>query len=74
MNKLFAKLLNSNFINLRISDLKIAESMILKNHLIVKLLFHKNIENDLDIYFAVGNANTLRQEKKLGEILKIRNY
>ena len=34
----------------------------------------KNIENDMDIYFAVGNANTLRQEKEIKEILKKRNY
>ena len=34
----------------------------------------KNIENDMDIYFAVGNANTLRQEKEIREILKRRNY
>ena len=32
----------------------------------------KNIENDMDIYFAVGN--TLRQEKKIREIFKRRNY
>ena len=30
----------------------------------------KNIENDMDIYFAVGNVNTLRQEKEIREILK----
>jgi len=34
----------------------------------------KNIENDIDIYFAVGNANTLRQEKEIREIFKRRNY
>ena len=34
----------------------------------------KNIENDMDIYFAVGNANALRQEKEICEILKRRNY
>ena len=28
----------------------------------------------MDIYFAVGNANTLRQEKEIREILKRRNY
>ena len=33
----------------------------------------KNIENDMDIYFAVGNTNTLRQEKEIREILKRRN-
>ena len=33
----------------------------------------KNIENDMDIYFAVGNANALRQEKEIREILKRRN-
>jgi len=30
-------------------------------------------ENDLDIYYAVGNANTLRQENEIREILKKRN-
>ena len=30
-------------------------------------------ENDLDIYFAVGNANTQRQEVEIGEIIKKRN-
>ena len=34
----------------------------------------KNIENDMDIYFAAGNANTLRQEKEIKEILKRRNF
>tara|TARA_Y100001933_G_scaffold236402_1_gene258348 strand:- start:162 stop:380 length:219 start_codon:yes stop_codon:yes gene_type:complete len=32
-----------------------------------------NTENDLDIYFAVGNANTSRQEAEIGEIIKKRN-
>jgi hypothetical protein len=32
------------------------------------------VENDLDIYYAVGNANTQRQEKELAEIIKKRNY
>ncbi len=27
-------------------------------------------ENDLDIYYAVGNGNTSRQETEIGEILK----
>ena len=31
------------------------------------------IENDLDIYYAVGNANTSRQETEIGEIIKTRN-
>ena len=31
------------------------------------------IENDLDIYYAVGNANTQRQENELAEIIKKRN-
>ena len=31
------------------------------------------IENDLDIYYAVGNANTQRQEVELAEIKKKRN-
>jgi len=30
-------------------------------------------ENDLDIYYAVGNANTCRQETEIGEIIKKRN-
>ena len=28
------------------------------------------VENDLDIYYAVGNANTKRQENKLSAIMK----
>ena len=32
-----------------------------------------NIENDIDIYFAAGNANTSRQETEIGEIIKNRN-
>ena len=32
-----------------------------------------NAENDLDIYYAVGNANTSRQETEIGEIIKKRN-
>jgi len=30
-------------------------------------------ENDLDIYYAVGNANTQRQENELAAIIKKRN-
>ena len=30
-------------------------------------------EKDLDIYDAVGNANTQRQENKIGVIMKKRN-
>ena len=30
-------------------------------------------QNDLDIYYAVGNANTFRQETEIGEIIKKRN-
>ena len=30
-------------------------------------------ENDLDIYYAVGNVNTSRQETEIGEIIKKRN-
>ena len=33
----------------------------------------KQRENDLDIYFAVGNANTSRQETEIGQIIKKRN-
>ena len=32
------------------------------------------VENDLDIYYAVGNANTQRQENELAAIMKKRNY
>ena len=28
------------------------------------------VENDLDIYYAVGNANTKRQENELSAIIK----
>ena len=31
------------------------------------------VENDLDIYYAVGNANTKRQENELATIIKKRN-
>ena len=31
------------------------------------------IENDLDIYYAVGNTNTQRQENELAAIMKKRN-
>ena len=30
-------------------------------------------ENDLDIYYAAGNANTSRQETEIGVIIKKRN-
>ena len=30
-------------------------------------------ENDVDVYYAVGNSNTLRQENEIGEIIKKRN-
>ena len=29
-------------------------------------------ENDLDVYYAVGNANTSRQENDFGEIIQKR--
>ena len=32
-----------------------------------------NIENDLDIYYAVGNANTQRQENEISTIINKRN-
>ncbi len=35
-------------------------------------IMHSN-ENDIDIYYAVGNANTERQEKEIKKIIKIRN-
>ena len=31
------------------------------------------IENDLDIYYVVGNTNTQRQENELAAIMKKRN-
>ena len=31
------------------------------------------VENDLDIYYAVGNANTKRQEQELAAIIEKRN-
>ena len=31
------------------------------------------VENDIDIYYAVGNANTQRQENELRSIMKKRN-
>ena len=31
------------------------------------------LENDIDIYYAVGNANTRRQEIELAVIMKKRN-
>ena len=30
-------------------------------------------KNDLDIYYALGNANTSRQETEIGGIIKKRN-
>ena len=30
-------------------------------------------ENDIDVYYAVGNTNTSRQENEIGEIIKKRN-
>ena len=32
------------------------------------------VENDLDMYYAVGNANTQRQENELAVIMKKRNF
>ncbi len=32
-----------------------------------------NVENDLDIYYAVGNANTQRQEIEIASIINKRN-
>lgn len=32
-----------------------------------------NIENDIDIYYAVGNANTGRQEIEIKRIIQKRN-
>ena len=33
----------------------------------------EKLENDLDIYYAVGNANTQRQENEIAAIMKQRN-
>ena len=33
----------------------------------------EKLVNDLDIYYAVGNANTQRQEQELAVIIKKRN-
>ena len=30
-------------------------------------------KNDIDIYYAVGNSNTQRQENEIASIMKIRN-
>ncbi len=35
--------------------------------------FMVKTKNDLDIYYAVGNANTSRQETEIGKIIKKRN-
>ena len=32
-----------------------------------------HVENDLDIYYAVGNANTQRQENEIKVIMRKRN-
>ena len=32
-----------------------------------------HVENDLDIYYAVGNANTQRQENEIAAIMRKRN-
>ena len=32
-----------------------------------------HVENDLDIYYAVGNANTQRQENEIVAIMRKRN-
>ena len=32
-----------------------------------------HLENDLDIYYAVGNANTQRQESEIAAIISKRN-
>jgi len=32
------------------------------------------VENDLDIYYAVGNANTQRQENELAAIMKKKEF
>ena len=32
-----------------------------------------HVENDLDIYYAVGNSNTQRQENEIAAIMRKRN-
>ena len=32
-----------------------------------------HVENDLDIYYAVGNTNTKRQENEIAAIMRKRN-
>ena len=32
-----------------------------------------HVENELDIYYAVGNANTQRQENEISAIMRKRN-
>ena len=32
-----------------------------------------HVENDLDIYYAVGNTNTQRQENEIASIMRKRN-
>ena len=32
-----------------------------------------NSQNDIDIFFSVGNANTQRQENEIASIMQIRN-
>ena len=32
------------------------------------------VENNFDIYYAVGNANTQKQEDQLSAIMKIPNF
>ena len=32
-----------------------------------------NSQNDIDIYYAFGNANNQRQESEIASIMKIRN-
>ena len=50
----------------------------MKNYVILNLSKQKNLlmsqpENDLDIYYAVGNANTHRQESEILAIINKRN-
>ena len=40
------------------------------NHHLKKMA---KVENDIDIYYAVGNANTQRQENEIAVIMKKRN-
>ena len=51
------------FINFKKGDLENCLLNDFENFLQYNSLVMKNVENDMDIYFVVGNVNTPRQEK-----------